>query len=102
MPRPSALLDTLAEQAAAALDRASLAAEMRDDAHCGPRPSGVRNTLLASISHDFRTPLAIILGAATSLLEYGDRMDARSRDDLLDRSRRRRAGSTTWCAISSP
>ena len=34
----------------------------------------VRNTLLASISHDFRTPLASILGSATSLIDYGDKL----------------------------
>ena len=43
----------------------------------------VRNTLLASISHDFRTPLASILGSATSLLDYGDKLDAATKKDLL-------------------
>ena len=43
----------------------------------------VRNTLLASISHDFRTPLASILGSATSLLEYGDKLDAKAQKELL-------------------
>src|SRR5262249_48270001 len=43
----------------------------------------VRNTLLASISHDFRTPLSSILGSATSLLDYEDKLDAGSRQDLL-------------------
>lgn len=43
----------------------------------------VRNTLLASISHDFRTPLSSILGAATSLLSYVDKLDAAAKTDLL-------------------
>ena len=43
----------------------------------------VRNTLLASISHDFRTPLASILGSATSVLDYGDKLDQAGRTDLL-------------------
>ena len=43
----------------------------------------VRNTLLASISHDFRTPLSSILGAATSLIDYGDKLDAAAKQDLL-------------------
>lgn len=34
----------------------------------------MRNTLLAAISHDYRTPLANILGAATSLLDQSDRL----------------------------
>jgi two-component system sensor histidine kinase KdpD len=43
----------------------------------------VRNTLLASISHDFRTPLSCILGSATSLMEYADKLDPAARKDLL-------------------
>ena len=34
----------------------------------------VRNTLLAAISHDYRTPLATILGCASSLLSQSDRL----------------------------
>lgn len=77
-----ALLDTLCEQAAAALERASLAGEMVD-AKTATEAERVRNTLLASISHDFRTPLSSILGSATSLLDYGDKLDPASKNDLL-------------------
>jgi len=77
-----ALLDTLSEQTAAALDRASLAREMVN-AKTATETEKVRNTLLASISHDFRTPLSSILGSATSLLDYGDKLDAAAKRDLL-------------------
>ncbi len=77
-----ALLDTLAEQTAAALERGSLARDMIT-ARTSAETERVRNTLLASISHDFRTPLASILGSATSLLDYGDKFDAAARNDLL-------------------
>ena len=77
-----ALLDTLSEQTSAALDRASLAREMVT-AKTATETERVRNTLLASISHDFRTPLSSILGAATSLLNYGDKLDAATKKDLL-------------------
>ncbi len=77
-----ALLDTLAEQTAAALERASLSREMVS-AKTAAETERVRNTLLASISHDFRTPLSSILGSATSLLEYGDKLDAQAKKDLL-------------------
>ncbi len=53
----------LSDQAALALQRHQTAAEqqrVRDEA----RGQAVRNTLLAAISHDYRTPLATILGAA--------------------------------------
>src|SRR5665647_3561931 len=43
----------------------------------------VRNTLLASISHDFRTPLASILGSATSLIDYGDKLGDKDRRNML-------------------
>jgi two-component system, OmpR family, sensor histidine kinase KdpD len=77
-----ALLDTLAEQTATALERASLAREIANT-RAAAEAERVRNTLLASISHDFRTPLASILGSATSLLEYEDKLDEASRKDLL-------------------
>jgi two-component system sensor histidine kinase KdpD len=77
-----ALLDTLSEQAAAALERASLAREMVS-AKTATETERVRNTLLASISHDFRTPLSSILGSATSLIGYGDKLDAEAKKDLL-------------------
>lgn len=77
-----ALLDTLSEQTAAALDRASLTREMVS-ARTATETERVRNTLLASISHDFRTPLSSILGAATSLIDYGDKLDRPATKDLL-------------------
>ncbi|MEA3026383.1 MAG: two-component system, OmpR family, sensor histidine kinase KdpD [Alphaproteobacteria bacterium] len=77
-----ALLDTLSEQTAAALDRAMLTHEMVN-ARAATETEHVRNTLLASISHDFRTPLSSILGAATSLIDYGDRLDRADTTDLL-------------------
>jgi len=77
-----ALLDTLVEQTAAALERASLARDMVS-AKTATETERVRNTLLASISHDFRTPLSSILGSATSLIDYGDKLDAAAKKDLL-------------------
>jgi two-component system sensor histidine kinase KdpD len=77
-----ALFDALAEQTAAALERASLAREMVT-ARTAAETERVRNTLLASISHDFRTPLASILGSATSLLEYGKKLTPDTQKDLL-------------------
>src|SRR5207342_3216231 len=77
-----ALLDTLVEQTAAALERASLAREMVS-AKTATETERVRNTLLASVSHDFRTPLSSILGSATSLIDYGDKLDPATKKDLL-------------------
>lgn len=81
-PEARALLDTLVEQTGAALERAALAREMIS-ARTATETERVRNTLLASVSHDFRTPLASILGAATGLIEFGDRLDPSAQKDLL-------------------
>ena len=42
----------------------------------------LRNSLLSSVSHDLRTPLAAIAGAASSLLEEHPPLDASTRHDL--------------------
>ena len=38
---------------------------------------------MASVSHDFRTPLSSILGSATSLIDYGDKLNEATKKDLL-------------------
>jgi two-component system sensor histidine kinase KdpD len=42
----------------------------------------IRSALLASISHDLRTPLAVMSGASSSLAEAGDRLSAADRQAL--------------------
>jgi two-component system sensor histidine kinase KdpD len=44
----------------------------------------LRSSLLTSVSHDLRTPLTAITGAATALLESADRLDGRTRGELLE------------------
>lgn len=44
----------------------------------------LRSALLSSVSHDLRTPLSAIIGAAGSLDTYGGAMDAGDRHSLLD------------------
>ena len=41
-----------------------------------------RRALLASISHDLRTPWPVLMGASSSLVETGDRMDPEERAAL--------------------
>jgi two-component system sensor histidine kinase KdpD len=60
-PEQLDLVETLARQASSALERVRLAAEMETER--------LRSTLLSSVSHDLRTPLAAITGAASSLLQ---------------------------------
>ena len=42
----------------------------------------IRSTLLASISHDLRTPLAVMTGASSSLAEGGERLSVEERNAL--------------------
>jgi len=44
----------------------------------------LRNTLLSGVSHDLRTPLAAITGAASSILETGDAMAPATRSEMLN------------------
>src|SRR5262245_24041905 len=44
----------------------------------------LRSTLLSSISHDLRTPLAVMSGASSSLAESGERLPAAERRALAE------------------
>jgi len=71
----------LCDQYALALERA-MAARAASDARNEAQTQSVRNAMLAAISHDYRTPLATIMGAASSLADQGDRLDAAQRQRL--------------------
>jgi two-component system, OmpR family, sensor histidine kinase KdpD len=58
------LLEAIADQLALALERARLA-ELAHAAQLVAERAAMRNTLLASISHDLRTPLSAIAGAGS-------------------------------------
>ncbi len=73
----------LLDQGAVALERAEFAADAAD-AEALRRSDRLRSALLNSISHDLRTPLSTVLGAATTLLEYGKSLETRVQRDLLD------------------
>ena len=68
-------------QAAVAIERVRLAKGV-DDARVIAEAEQLRSALLTSLSHDLKTPLASIMGAASSLQEYGERLDAKSRGDM--------------------
>ena len=59
---------------------------------CGSETERLRNSLLSSVSHDLRTPLATITGSASGLVERRPRLDAAARRELPRRSRRRPTG----------
>ncbi len=81
-PEQQRLLDALADQAALAIERIQLVADV-DRAKLAAEADRLRSALLTSISHDLKTPLAAILGAAGTLRDYRDSMSVEDRLDLL-------------------
>jgi two-component system sensor histidine kinase KdpD len=67
----------------AALERA-IARQHAADARAAAQGQVLRSTLLASIAHDHRTPLATIMGAASALRGQWERLPAAQRDAYID------------------
>jgi two-component system sensor histidine kinase KdpD len=81
LPEQRHLLETFAGQIGIALERVQLAAAA-EAASLDVERESLRTTLLASISHDLRTPLAVIAGAGSTLAERGDSLDEPTRASL--------------------
>jgi len=81
-PEQLHLLETFANQTALAIERGTLAEEAHEAA-VRVEAERLRSSLLSSISHDLRTPLATITGSASSLLEGGERFGPDTRRELL-------------------
>src|SRR5487761_104811 len=81
LPEQSHLLDTFASQIGLALERARLA-EAAEASSLDAERESLRNTLLASISHDLRTPLAVLAGAGSTLAERGATLEEPTRAAL--------------------
>jgi len=81
LPEQRHLLETFAGQIGLALERARLA-ELAEAARLAAERESLRNTLLASISHDLRTPLAVMAGAGGTLAEHGATLDEATRFSL--------------------
>ena len=83
IPEQMHLLESFVSQAAVAMERVQLAqaAHVADTQVASEK---LRNILLSSISHDFRTPLASIIGAASTLLDKATAsLDEERRRSLL-------------------
>ncbi len=76
------LLETFVNQIALAIERGLLADEAQA-ARLHVESERLRSTLLSSVSHDLRTPLAAITGATSTLLDPPARLDEAGRRDLL-------------------
>ena len=78
LPEQRHLLETFAGQIGLALERARLV-DLAAGARVAAERETLRNTLLASISHDLRTPLAAMAGAASTLATRGTALDEPTR-----------------------
>ncbi len=81
-PAERQLLEACASQLALALERDELAIDAAE-ARIEAETEAVRSSLLSSVSHDLKTPLAAIAGASSSLLE-ADSLDQSTRRQLLE------------------
>jgi two-component system, OmpR family, sensor histidine kinase KdpD len=82
LPEQRHLLETFAGQIALAVERAQMA-ENAEHARVAAETESLRNTLLASISHDLRTPLAVITGASSALNDPDLKLDPAARAQLV-------------------
>ncbi|WP_240230514.1 sensor histidine kinase [Devosia lacusdianchii] len=81
-PEQQRLLDALIDQAALAIERIQLVADV-DRARLAAEADRLRSALLTSISHDLKTPLSAIMGAAGTLRDYSKSIPETDRTELL-------------------
>ena len=81
-PDQTRLLDALVDQSALAIERVRLVEDV-EEAKRLVETDRLRSALLTSISHDLKTPLASVLGSASTLRNLGERLTDAERIDLL-------------------
>ena len=81
-PDQRRLLDALIDQAALAIERVYLVEDV-DRAKRTIETDRLRSALLTSISHDLKTPLASVLGAASTLRDLSGALTDTEKADLL-------------------
>jgi two-component system sensor histidine kinase KdpD len=81
-PDQRRLLDALMDQAALAIERVRLVEDL-DRAKRTAEADRLRTALLTSISHDLKTPLAGVLGAAETLGTLSDVLNKQEKADLI-------------------
>jgi two-component system sensor histidine kinase KdpD len=81
-PDQRRLLDALIDQSALAIERVRLVEDL-ERAKRAAEADRLRSALLTSISHDLKTPLAAVLGAAGTLRDLSSALSEREKADLL-------------------
>jgi two-component system, OmpR family, sensor histidine kinase KdpD len=82
-PSNRELLEVYGNQIALAVERARLADDAQR-AQVDVQRERLRNALLSSVSHDLRTPLAVVKGAVTALIDGKDELSASRRQEYLE------------------
>ncbi len=77
------LAESMTEDIGQAALRARLVSEL-ETARVSEETERLRSALLSSVSHDLRSPLSSMIGAADSLQRYGQDMNEQDRGSLLD------------------
>jgi two-component system, OmpR family, sensor histidine kinase KdpD len=83
IPEQLHLLEAFAHQTALAVSADKLL-QKQQQTQMQMEAEKLRSSLLSSVSHDLRTPLAAITGSASSLLDNGESLPAATRRDLLE------------------
>jgi len=81
-PDQRRLLDALTDQGALAIERVHLVEDM-DRVKRDAESDRLRQALLTSISHDLKTPLAAVLGAATTMRDLAPHLSDAQRTELI-------------------
>ena len=82
-PDKQAMLTNIRDQVQTTLDRLSVLNELRQ-AERKNDEDRLRTALLSSVSHDLKTPLVTMIGAASSLRDLGQDIKAEEGQELLD------------------
>jgi two-component system sensor histidine kinase KdpD len=82
-PEQLQLLEAFANQTALAIER-TLSQHAAEETRVQMQTEQMRSSLLSAVSHDLRTPLASITGAASTLRSQYERLPPDMRHELLD------------------
>jgi two-component system sensor histidine kinase KdpD len=82
-PEQQQLLEVFAGQTAIAIER-TLSQRSAEESRVHMQTEQMRSSLLSAMSHDLRTPLASITGAASTLRTQADRLPPETKRELLE------------------